>query len=242
MDCRYDFHIHSCLSPCGEREMTPNNIAGMAKVLELDIIALTDHNSAGNCRSVIEAAKPLGLTVVPGMELCTAEEIHVVCLFAELEKAEEFSDYVKSTMPPVKNDIEVFGEQLYLDANDEMTGSEEILLTLASNISIDDVPKLVAEYGGFCYPAHIDRPSYSLLATFGMIDESMGFSCAELTPFADLDKLTAQHPALEKMRIMRSSDAHCLEVMAAAEQGSIKLERLSAKAVIEALRNTTKAE
>ena len=34
---RYDFHNHSCLSPCGDNDMTPCNIVGMAKILNLDI-------------------------------------------------------------------------------------------------------------------------------------------------------------------------------------------------------------
>ena len=90
----YDFHIHSALSPCGDKDMTPYNLVNMSKLLGLDIIALTDHNTCENCASAIKAGQSIGLTVIPGMELCTSEEVHVVCLFEELKAAEEFSDYV----------------------------------------------------------------------------------------------------------------------------------------------------
>ena len=89
MKLYYDLHLHSCLSPCGDNDMSPYNLANMAKLLGYDIIALTDHNSCENCESVIKLGKEIGLTVVPGMELCTAEEIHNVCLFPTLEKAME---------------------------------------------------------------------------------------------------------------------------------------------------------
>ena len=84
---RYDFHNHSCLSPCGDGDMTPFNLVNMAKLLNLDIIALTDHNSALNCPAALKIGQAVGVTVIPGMELCTSEEVHVVCLFEELDGA-----------------------------------------------------------------------------------------------------------------------------------------------------------
>ena len=89
--------------------MTPYNLVNMAKLLGLDIIALTDHNTCENCASAIKAGEAIGLTVIPGMELCTSEEVHVVCLFPDVESAMEFSDYVISSMPPVKNRPDIFG-------------------------------------------------------------------------------------------------------------------------------------
>ncbi|MDR2932189.1 MAG: PHP domain-containing protein, partial [Oscillospiraceae bacterium] len=103
MTLRYDFHLHSCLSPCGDNDMTPCNIVNMAKLLELDIIALTDHNTTGNCRAAMAAGAKIGLVVVPGMELCTAEEIHAVCLFPDIDSAERFDAMVRPGIPPIKN-------------------------------------------------------------------------------------------------------------------------------------------
>lgn len=239
MKLYYDFHTHSCLSPCGDNDMTPYNLVNMAKLLGLDIIALTDHNTCENCASAIKAGKQIGLTVIPGMELCTSEEVHVVCLFPDVESAKSFSDYVLSTMPPVKNRPEIFGEQLIMDECDNVIGSQEKLLTLASSISISDVVSTVESYGGVCYPAHIDRSSYSVLSNLGMITEDMCFSAVEMTAEADREALIAMHPILEGTAIFVDSDAHYLENMKDAEN-IIELPENSANAVIEYIKSLPK--
>lgn len=218
MKLQYDFHIHSCLSPCGDNDMTPQNIANMSKIMGYDIIALTDHNTCGNCPAVMKAGEEIGLTVIPGMELCTSEEVHVVCLFPDIEKAMAFSDYVYSTLPPVKNRPSVFGEQLVCDENDEVTGTEEKLLITASTISCMKVVEVVTEYGGICYPAHIDRSSFSILSNLGTIDESFGFTCAEIYDMSKEKELKEKHPYLNKLKIISDSDAHYLEKMRIPEQ------------------------
>lgn len=234
MRLNYDFHMHSCLSPCGDAEMTPYNIVNMAKILELDIIALTDHNTCGNCKSAIEAGREAGIEVIAGMELCTAEEIHVVCLFPSLEDAERFSAEIRTRVPPVKNKPGVFGEQLYMDALDNVTGSEDILLVTASFVGIDEVKPLVTSFNGFCYPAHIDRPAFAIISSLGAFPEELGFTCAEVTPTGDLDNLKRDFSALGGVRVMRSSDAHYLENMREATD-TIELPECSAKAALEYL-------
>ena len=114
----YDFHIHSCLSPCGDDDMTPANIAGMASVKGLSVIAVTDHNSCKNCPAVLKAAEDCGITAIAGMELCTAEEVHVVCLFKSLEAALDFDSYVHRHIMPIKNRPDIFGRQQIMDEND----------------------------------------------------------------------------------------------------------------------------
>jgi PHP family Zn ribbon phosphoesterase len=218
--------------------MTPYNLVNMAALLGLDIIALTDHNSAGNCRAAIEAGREAGITVVPGMELNTAEEIHAVCLFPDIDSAEAFSAYVRSTLT-VRNDPEAFGRQTLMDARDSVLGEEELLLIAASGIGIDALPGLIREYGGYCWPAHVDRASYSIISAFGMIDESMGYACAEVSDSGDARGLAAKHPALGRMRIIRSSDAHCLEDMRGAVD-YIHPEENSAEALIAHLRQKYK--
>lgn len=213
MKLYYDLHLHSCLSPCADDDMTPWNMVNMAKILGLDIIAVTDHNSCGNCRSAMRVGEAAGITVVPGMELCTAEEIHCICLFEDIDKAEKFSDYVKSTMPPVKNREEIFGRQLYMDEADGILGKEEILLTAASSISIDYLPGLVAEYGGVCYPAHINRESYSILSALGDFPPELGVNAFELTPGTDEGEYISRYAYLSDKRLIKSSDAHYLENM-----------------------------
>lgn len=236
MRLNYDFHIHSCLSPCGDADMTPYNLVNMAKILGLDVIALTDHNSTGNCKSAVEAGKDAGLTVIAGMELCTAEEIHIVCLFPGLEAAGAFGEIVSSRIPPIKNKANIYGRQLYMDSQDKILGEEEVLLVTASMIGIDEVRGLVENSGGFCYPAHIDRASFSIISSLGSFPPDLGFTCAEASPNADIGKLTADYPELGNVRIMRSSDSHYLENMH--EAGDfIDVPECTAKAIISYLRS-----
>lgn len=235
MKLYYDLHLHSCLSPCGDNDMTPWNLVNMAKILGLDIIALTDHNSAGNCRSAIKVGESIGITVVPGMELCTSEEIHCICLFDDVDKAEAFGEYVKSTMLPIKNREEIFGEQLLMDEGDGIIGREEILLTAASGLSIDCLPELVSEYGGVCYPAHIDRESYSVLSSLGDFPPELKVNAFELVPEADEKIYLEKYGYLKGKRLLRSSDAHYLENMREREF-CLGLEENSARALIEYLK------
>ena len=213
MSLFYDFHIHSCLSPCAEEDMTPYNLVNLSALMGMEAIALTDNNSCRNCGAAMRAGAEAGITVIPGMELCTSEEVHVVCLFEELKAAEEFSDYVLSTMPPIKNRPEIFGTQLIMDETDKVLGTQELLLTAASGISISNAEKLVDSYGGVCYPAHIDRSSYSVISNLGMITEEMGFEVAEVSTSGDVDALIAKHPILAGMKILTSSDAHRLDAL-----------------------------
>lgn len=206
----YDFHLHSCLSPCGDRDMTPNNIVHMAQLAGLQAVALTDHNSCRNCPAFLEVARQAGVTALPGMELCTAEEIHVVCLFPTLEAAMAFDRRVFLSLPAVQNRPEVFGEQLILDAEDEVAGRVDTLLTTASAISIDEVAVLVREAGGAAFPAHIDRPSYSILSALGDIPR-LGFHAMELTAGADTDAYLMRYPVLREAVLLWDSDAHDLE-------------------------------
>lgn len=205
----YDLHIHSALSPCGDDESTPASIAGMAKLNGLDIVALTDHNTCKNCPAFFEAAKKIGVFAVAGMEVTTAEEIHAVCLFPTLDKALEFENELNLHRLLFPNRKDIFGNQYIMDCEDNIIGEEEYLLSAATDISLADLPKMVENYGGICYPAHIDRASNSVIAVLGCFPTDEGFTCAEVhdgnrvEEFLPLTKLN-----LEKLII--SSDAHYL--------------------------------
>ena len=235
MKIYYDFHIHSCLSPCGDSDMTPNNIVNMAKIMGYNAIALTDHNTALNCPAVKKLAEENGITFIPGMELCTSEEVHIICLFYTLEDALSFSDYVKSTMPPIKNKPSVFGEQLICDENDNVIGQEDILLVTASGISTEKVVKKVEEYNGICYPAHIDRSSFSIISNLGIINSSFGFKCAEIYDIMKEHELKERHPYLNELKIISDSDAHYLENMRLPEQ-ILEVAQNDAKAILDYLK------
>ena len=231
----YDFHIHSCLSPCGDNDMTPNNLVGMAAVMGLDIIAITDHNSCKNAPAVLAVAEEAGILALPGMELCTAEEAHVVCLFETLEGAMEFDRYIYDTMPHIQNKPEIFGEQRVLDAEDRLVGALDDLLLVSSFVAVDDVKRLAEEYGGTAFPAHVDRDSYSVLAALGSIPPEGGYTVAEATREADLEALLAQHPELRGMGVVRDSDSHYLDTLAGSQAKTIALPERTAKAVLAAL-------
>ncbi len=237
MKIAYDFHIHSCLSPCGDKDMTPQNIVNMAKIMGYDAIALTDHNTALNCKAVMELGKEIGLTVIPGMELCTSEEVHIVCLFPTLQNALDFSDFVYSTLPPVKNKPAIFGEQIIMDKDDNITGFEEKLLITASSISTHKAVSEVSKYGGICYPAHIDRSSFSIISNLGSIDESFGFKCAEIFDVSKEDKLKSKYPYLKDLKILSDSDAHYLENMRIPESCYLDIDDNTPKGIIEFLKN-----
>lgn len=206
----YDFHLHSCLSPCGDMEMTPHDLVQMAAILGLDAIALTDHNTCGNCPAAAEVAAEVGITFLPGMELCTAEEAHIVCLFPTLEAALAFEAQVHPTLPPIQNRPEIFGEQVICNAEDEPIGTQDILLTTASGISVDGVVALVRSFGGTAFPAHIDRPSYSVTAALGDVPP-VGFTAVEITASGDVDALRAQYTEIGDKPLLLDSDAHRLD-------------------------------
>lgn len=235
MKYTYDFHVHSCLSPCGDDEMTPGNILQLAQLVECDILALTDHNTCQNAPALMAAAADTDLLLIPGMELCTSEEAHIVCLFETLEGAMAFDQYVYANMPHVKNRPEIFGEQRIFDSEDRQIGTQEHLLLVASFISASDVVALTAEYGGIAFPAHIDRDSFSLLTVLGVIPPEANFRAVELSAACDKALFLEKNPALKEMKILRNSDAHYLEALAGFKE-SITLSEKSIAAVFEAFR------
>lgn len=209
----YDLHIHSCLSPCGDEDMTPANIVGMAALKELDIIAVTDHNSCKNCPAVLALAEQYRIIALPGMELCTLEEIHVLCLFAELSDAMRFDEYVSSKLIKVPNNEKIFGKQEIYNAEDEKTGEEPYLLINAADIPFDVLGALMKEYHGVYIPAHMDKSSNSLLSNLGFIPPDADFATAELADPSRLDKLAVFNPYLKQCNIITNSDAHNLETI-----------------------------
>lgn len=205
----YDFHIHSCLSPCGDNDSTPNNIVGMGVLNGLNIMALTDHNTTLNCPAFFAAAKRNGIIPIAGMELTTAEDIHVVCLFEELGDAMDFNEVINKKRIPIKNRVDIFGEQLILNENDEVIGHEDNLLSNATEVTIDETPELVKAFRGICYPAHIDRDANGILAVLGFFPPSPKFDCIEIRSPEKTEKIVSDHNLQDK-RVIISSDAHYL--------------------------------
>ncbi len=212
---RVDLHIHTCLSPCAELEMLPELIVARAEELGLSMIAITDHNSVLNAASVIHAARHSDLVVLPGMEVQTREEVHVLALFDTLEQAMAWQAQVEESLPAECNDPEVFGEQLLLDAEGEAAGYEEQLLLTSCQLSIDDVVERVAALGGISIPAHVDRPAYSIIATLGFIPPDLGIAGAEISHLLTVKQARQRFGQLEQVGLIANSDAHRLDDMAA---------------------------
>ena len=232
----YDLHIHSCLSPCGDDDMTPANITGMAAVKGLDVIAVTDHNTCKNCPAVLEMAEAYGVLAIPGMEICTSEEVHAVCLFPKLEQAMAFDAYVYERLMPFPNDESIFGKQEIYDGEDRICGKVPLLLINSADISFDGLWELADSYGGVMFPAHIDKNANSLIANLGFVPPDSRFTCAELKDLSHLHRLKRENPYLEKCRIVSNSDAHYLADINEPKL-TIEVTERSAEAVVEALKS-----
>lgn len=207
----YDLHIHSCLSPCGDDDMTPGNILGMASLIGLDLIALTDHNSCKNCPSLLAQAENFPLRVIPGMELTTCEEVHVLCYFTSLADAMAFDAYVTAHLLPVANDPAIFGNQLLCDARDAVCGKLDSLLISATDISFFELEALLKKYQGMMAPAHMDKHSNSLISQLGFVPEGIAFPYFEVQTLTSLTELRERFPVLRDIPVLCSSDAHRLE-------------------------------
>ena len=209
MACFYDFHIHSCLSPCADNEMTPVTVAGIAALNGLRMAALTDHNSCGNLPPFFAACHAYGVLPVAGIEVESAEAIHVVCLFPQIEQAMAFwRNTVQPAMMPIKNKPDIFGEQRFMDEDDEIVGTEPILLITSTSLTLEEVADAARAAGGVPFPAHVDRPANGLIEILGGFPPEPGFGCIEFNDAGNIDALTAAHPAMAGLTTLTNSDAH----------------------------------
>ena len=205
MECFADLHIHSCLSPCGDEDMTPANICGMAKIKGLDAIAVCDHNSARNLPAVQAVCREYGLILLPGIEITTREEVHLLGYFETVEQATDFGEMLRGHLPAKKNNPRFFGRQLVMDAEDEIIGEEDALLIGASDLSLFEAAEKVTQFGGVPVPAHINRGANGLLVNLGMMPESPFYPTVEVWRM-----LPCAEGALCGRHVLHSSDAHYL--------------------------------
>ena len=236
MKIYYDLHIHTCLSPCGHEDMTPNNIVGMSQIKGLNIIAITDHNNTANCEAAIKAAEGTGLVVIPGMELETLEGVHLVCLFPELKLAKTFQRIVDLHRLPVRNRVDRFGEQLILNDKDEVVGSDPNSLMASTYLDIDTAIEKVDELGGLAFPAHIDRPSYSVISNLGFIPPFWDITTVEISTHPTSEGVEDDPQYTEEYHVLRNSDAHDLMRISEREH-YLELETCSARALFEYLKS-----
>lgn len=235
MKVAVDLHIHTALSPCADNDMTPNNIVNMAFLKGLDIIAVTDHNCVENYEVVAGCARSKGIVVVPGMEVETREEVHLVCLFPDLSAAKKMQQIIFDALPERENRAEIFGQQLIMDEEDNIVMEMKQLLVTAADISIDDVFTKVDELRGVVIPAHIDRESYSILSNLGLIPDYLDIKYIEISRMCNYEDLRQVHPYLDVYNHIKSSDAHYLWDMLERES-FLELEEISPSGLIKALK------
>lgn len=201
-----DLHIHSCLSPCADMLMTPNNIVGMARLKELDVIAVTDHNSAKNLPAVQAVAQAAGVLLLPGIEAESREEVHVLCYLPSVEAALALGEQLYEHLPDHPNMPSFFGEQTVMDGEDAVIAAEPRLLVQATDLSIEELAALCRSLGGVPVPAHINRTSNSVLNNLGFIPPGIGFTSVEVYRALPVP----EHAGTERCHILYSSDAHRL--------------------------------
>ena len=216
---KFDLHIHSCLSPCANLEMSPGEIVARAKAAGMDGIALTDHQSARNCPAIAECAKRAGLACLYGLEVQTAEEVHTVALFDTAEQALAMTDFVYAAMPKRVNDPETFGDQPVVTWDDDIVELEWRILAMGCRHFIPETAAKVHELGGLYIAAHIDRPNFSVLGTLGSIPEPTTDHQSPITYFdaVELSRTADESiwlPQASKYAVTRSSDAHNLDDVA----------------------------
>lgn len=208
----YDMHIHSDLSPCGSDDMTPNNIVNMSWIKGLNIISVTDHNTTGNLPVVSELCDKTGIRLVPGIEVTTREEVHVLCYFKDLYDAQQFGGLIYESLPDISNIPSIFGQQNIYNIRDEITGTLDKLLINASRYSLTEICSLAGQHHGIMIPAHINKKSNSLLGVLGFIPSDIKIKFVETYNRADIDE-----GLIRNLKILTNSDAHRLVDISEAE-------------------------
>lgn len=203
-----DLHIHSVLSPCGSLEMSPDVVIKKAKEQQLDIIAITDHNSMANSEVYIKKAKKAGLTCFWGLEAQSSEEIHVIALFDDGTKALDFANLLYNSLLPIDNDPDYFGDQVIIDENDEIVKFEEKALINSSMFSYEELVNNIQNAGGFAFPAHVDAHTYSVIAQLGFVPDYPKVTALGLTAKCKIQDFVAKNEYIKKYALIKNSDAH----------------------------------
>ncbi len=210
MKVTYDLHIHSGLSPCAEPEMTPNNIVNMAVIKELDFIAICDHNAILNVSAALEVVNRDGLpiVVIPGIEVQTKEDVHLICLFRTYQQLRAFYEDIIPHLQKIPHNAKRFGDQMLFDAEDNWISSYDWSLYASIQLSVDDIVERVLQYEGDVIPAHVDRGSYSIVSNLGFISPDLPIKVIEFSPEGSITSMVNRHPALRKYKHIINSDAH----------------------------------
>lgn len=225
-----DLHLHSCLSPCADDDMTPWNVVGMAKLKGLDVIAVTDHNAALNLPQAMRAGDAYGIHVIPGLEVTSREEVHMLAYFDSVEAAMAFGEVVDSRLPDIQNNPSLFGRQIIIGEDDQEVGELSKLLIAATDFSVEQLDAVVQEYKGVLIPAHINRTSNGMIGALGLMPSLPAYPVVEV--YAHLE---CPAYATKGRKVLYSSDAHHLDQIQE-RVFSIEASAPTASAVMEQLR------
>ncbi len=205
---RVDLHIHTILSPCASLEMSPDNIINQALNKGLAIIGIADHNSTKQCKVIRDLGQKKGLNVLCGVEINTKEEVHCLAFFENDDLLSDFQEYLDSCLPVVKNKPELFGDQVWVDENNNIEGEEERLLIVGLDKSIDEIAEKVRSLNGIFIPAHIDRARYSISSQLGFLPPDLIVSALEVSKTVDYDQFVKKHSWVKNYSVITNSDAH----------------------------------
>jgi PHP family Zn ribbon phosphoesterase len=207
---RCDLHVHTCLSPCAGLEMYPSAIVRQAAARKLDVVAICDHNASENVPYVIRAARGEELTILPGMEITSAEEAHLLAIFDNMEDLQRLQELVYARMSG-QNDEDRFGCQAIVNESDEVEGFNPRLLIGATGLALGDLVRRVHDFGGVAVASHIDRQSFSVISQLGFVDPEIPFDALEISRRISLAQARRSYPDLERYPFVASSDAHRID-------------------------------
>jgi 3',5'-nucleoside bisphosphate phosphatase len=203
-----DLHIHTVLSPCADYRMVPEIIVARAAEVGLNLIAITDHNSAENAAAVVSMAQGSGVDVLPGMEVESREGVHLLTLFDDVEALARWQGEVYRSLPPRRNVARTFGVQLVVTPKGQLVREETRLLITAVSVSYEEIADAVLSLGGTCIPAHVDRPAYGMINVLGFVPAEPRVPALEISPHCQESTFVPANPSLAGRPLIRSSDAH----------------------------------
>jgi PHP family Zn ribbon phosphoesterase len=219
---RAEFHIHTVLSPCAEVEMIPPLIVSTASELGIQLIAITDHNSTANCAAVMRAAEGTAVTVLPGIELSTREEVHALCLFDTLDQASAFQSILDTAFPALENEPERYGKQCVVDHTGVLIRNETLRLSTSSNLSLKEAYQAVSGLGGLFIPAHVDRRAFGMISVLGSILHDIPFEALEISRQMPLEETVVKYPEVSRYPLLQSGDVHQLSSFMGVNQLTLK--------------------
>lgn len=206
-----DLHIHTCLSSCAEVDMTPLRIIEEAVKKGIDIIAITDHNSAENVEIAADLANKKGIKLFPGMEVTSLEEAHVIALFDSVSNALSFQEVIYKNLPEDSNDEKRFGYQVVVNEKDEVLRFNKKLLFTATRLNMKDLVNIIHTFGGLAIASHIDKEVYSIISQLGFIPSDINFDALEISSNTKRNKAEELFKEYKSMAWITSSDAHHLK-------------------------------